>query len=37
MSTRNTIILAAGKGTRMSQNYIRFLHQVYWVTMVEHA
>lgn len=37
MSTRNTIILAAGKGTRMKSKLYKVLHQVCGRTMVDHV
>lgn len=37
MSTRNTIILAAGKGTRMKSKLYKVLHQVCGLPMVEHV
>lgn len=37
MSTRNTIILAAGKGTRMKSKLYKVLHQVCGRAMVDHV
>ncbi|PWF99322.1 bifunctional UDP-N-acetylglucosamine diphosphorylase/glucosamine-1-phosphate N-acetyltransferase GlmU [Levilactobacillus bambusae] len=37
MSTRNTIILAAGKGTRMKSKVYKVLHQVCGRTMADHV
>ena len=37
MSTRNTIILAAGKGTRMKSKLYKVLHQVCGKAMVDHV
>ncbi|MCF6515856.1 bifunctional UDP-N-acetylglucosamine diphosphorylase/glucosamine-1-phosphate N-acetyltransferase GlmU [Lactobacillus sp. S2-2] len=37
MSTRNTIILAAGKGTRMKSKLYKVLHKVCGKTMVDHV
>ena len=37
MSARNTIILAAGKGTRMKSKLYKVLHKVCGKTMVEHV
>ncbi|MGV0168107.1 bifunctional UDP-N-acetylglucosamine diphosphorylase/glucosamine-1-phosphate N-acetyltransferase GlmU [Furfurilactobacillus sp. WILCCON 0119] len=37
MSSRNTIILAAGKGTRMRSKLYKVLHQVCGKTMVDHV
>lgn len=37
MSTRNTIILAAGKGTRMKSKLYKVLHKVCGRSMVDHV
>ncbi|WP_034526574.1 bifunctional UDP-N-acetylglucosamine diphosphorylase/glucosamine-1-phosphate N-acetyltransferase GlmU [Secundilactobacillus oryzae] len=37
MNTRNTIILAAGKGTRMKSKLYKVLHKVCGMPMVEHV
>lgn len=37
MATRNTIILAAGKGTRMKSKLYKVLHQVCGKAMVDHV
>ena len=37
MATRNAIILAAGKGTRMKSKLYKVLHQVCGKTMVDHV
>ena len=37
MAKRFTIILAAGKGTRMKSQYSKVLHQVCGQAMVEHV
>ena len=37
MSTRNTIILAAGKGTRMKSKLYKVLHKVCGKAMVDHV